>query len=144
VSVTLHHSNRMETNSLLLIEPDPLLQELFYLCITEFMGWDVVTTDSISGGLRFSLIHPFNAILLAVPANEVEQKPCLDFLKSLDQSSTTESIPVLLLIQQPILNLPEDLSNHRTIHVLSKPFDPLTLPQQIRALFRLDKNLNSA
>ncbi|NMF86139.1 hypothetical protein E1H13_22875 [Nodosilinea sp. P-1105] len=144
VSAAPHKSSLMETNSLLVIEPDPLLQELFYLCITEFMAWDVVTTDSIAVGLRFCLIHPFDIILLAIPDNEAEQKTCFDFLKTLDQNSSTESTPLLLLTQQPVFALPEPLSRHRTIHTLSKPFDPLTLPQQLLALLHLDRSLNSA
>lgn len=144
VSAAPHHPYMMDPKSLLVIEPDPLLRELFYLCITEFMGWDVVTTDSIAGGLRFCLIHAFDVILLAVSDDEVERKPCFDFLKTLDQNSITESTPMLLLTQQPVFTLPEHLSRHRAIHTLSKPFDPLTLPQQLLELIHLDKSLNSA
>ena len=134
----------METNSLLVIEPDPLLQELFDLCITEFMGWNVVNTDSISAGLRLALAYPFNAILLAIPTDEVEQRFCFDFLTSLDQNSATESTPILLLIQQAVLTLPENLGRHRAIYTLSKPFDLLTLPQQLLALLHLGESLNSS
>jgi CheY-like chemotaxis protein len=140
VSVTPHHPNMMETNSLLVIEPDPLLRELFYLCITEFMAWDVVTTDSIAAGLHFCLIHPFDIILLTISDDEAEQKTCFDFLKTLDQNSIAESTPLLLLTQQPVFALPEHLRSHRTIHTLSKPFDPLTLPQQLLTLLHSDKS----
>ncbi len=100
----------------------------------EFMGWDVVATDSISAGLRFCLIQPCDAILLAIPDDEVEQKTCFDFIETLDQNSIVESTPILLLTQQPVFTLPKHLSRHRAVYILSKPFDLLTLPQQLLAL----------
>ena len=124
----------MKTRSILVIEPDSNLRELLQLCLTELTDWEVVTTASVRGGLNLAFNQTFEAILLAVSTAKVDRDRCLEFIQNLTDSPSTQSIPILLLVQQAEYLIPSNLCRNRIIHTVIKPFDPLTLSIQIAAL----------
>jgi CheY-like chemotaxis protein len=112
----------------LIIDDEDDIREVAALSLESVAGWDVVTANSGSQGLARALEHQPDAILLDV------MMPGMDgpsTFRELRKNPVTAKIPVLLLTAKVQSSDQRRFADLGVEAVLFKPFDPLTLSDQI-------------
>jgi CheY-like chemotaxis protein len=115
---------------LLLIEDDDDIRRVARLSLGRLGGMDVIEAGGGAEGLRRAAEHQPDAILLDALMPVMDGPATLAALRA---DPRTAAIPVVFLTGKTQL---DDLSHLRGLGaagVLTKPFDPLALPIQVRA-----------
>lgn len=118
----------MTTKRILLIDDETNVREVVQACLNDLAGWDVLPVASGQEGLEQALTVQPDAIVLDV------SMPGMDgfaFLAQLRANPLTQSIPVVLLTAKAQWINPQQLRQLGVAEALAKPFNPVTLPQQI-------------
>src|ERR1700734_4491597 len=114
---------------ILIIDDDDDIRQVTALSLETVAGWDVVTANSGANGIRRAQEEKPDAILLDV------MMPGMDgpttFLE-LQKIPETAGIPVILLTAKVQGADQKRFAGLGVAAVLFKPFDPLTLAQQMR------------
>ncbi len=121
----------MNVNKVLLIDDDPNIRMVAQIGLEDVGGWQVFAASNGQDGLALAEKHLPDVILLDV------MMPTMDGPTTL---SRLRSIPALA--QMPVIFLTAKVQKNEVAHYLSlgakgvitKPFDPLTLPKEIIAL----------
>lgn len=118
------------TRTLLLIDDDDDIREIAQLSLELGAGWTVLTAPSGARGIEVAReAHP-DAILLDV------MMPVLDgpgTLAKLREDERTRDIPVVFLTAKARPAERDRLTGLGVSGVLAKPFDPVTLADELRA-----------
>ena len=118
----------MPTRSVLLIEYEASLREVLSTSLREFGGWRVTLSDSIKSGVdQFPVVCP-DVVLLDASTSETD---ALIFLEQLKQYSSAHAIPIVLMTARANWFTSEQLRQSGFAGVISKPFNPVTLANQI-------------
>lgn len=115
---------------LLLIEDDDDIRRVARLSLGRLGGMDVIEAGGGAEGLRRAAEHQPDAILLDALMPAMDGPATLAALRA---DPRTAAIPVVFLTGK---TQPGDLSRLRGLGaagVLTKPFDPVALPIQVRA-----------
>jgi CheY-like chemotaxis protein len=115
-------------HKVLIIDDEDDIREVAALSLESVAGWEVVTASSGSQGLARALEHQPDAILLDV------MMPGMDgptTFRELRKNPATAKIPVLLLTAKVQSSDQRRFADLGVEAVLFKPFDPLTLSDQI-------------
>ena len=118
----------MTTKKILVVDNEEYIREITKICLQTTTKWQVLTAGSGNEGIQKAELEKPDAILLDV------MMPGMDGIttfKHLQENSTTEEIPVILLtakMQNTDRNQYTDLGIKAAI---AKPFSPLTLAQEI-------------
>lgn len=115
----------------LIIDDEDDIREVAALSLESIAGWDVVTASSGAQGLARAIEHNPDAILLDV------MMPGMDgptTFRELRKNPATAKIPVLLLTAKVQSSDQRRFADLGVESVLFKPFDPLTLADQISAV----------
>jgi CheY-like chemotaxis protein len=113
---------------ILIIDDEEDIREVAALSLETVAGWTVVTANSGAQGLARAIEHQPDAILLDV------MMPGMDgptTFRELRKNPATASIPVLLLTAKVQASDQRRFADLGVQAILFKPFDPLTLSQQI-------------
>jgi len=113
---------------ILIIDDEDDIREVAALSLESVAGWEVVTASSGSQGLSRAAEHQPDAILLDV------MMPGMDgptTFRELRKNPLTAKIPVLLLTAKVQNSDQRRFADLGVESVLFKPFDPLTLADQI-------------
>lgn len=119
------------TRQILLIDDDDLIREITQASLELVGGYDVSTASSGREGLELSRLNPPDVILLDV------MMPWMDgptTFARLQEQPETRHVLVILLTTKTQEAAWRRLAELGVAGVLSKPFDPLTLPGQLAAL----------
>jgi CheY-like chemotaxis protein len=119
---------RLVQHKVLIIDDEDDIREVAALSLESVAGWEVVTANSGSQGLARAVEHRPDAILLDV------MMPGMDgptTFRELRRNPATASIPVLLLTAKVQSSDQRRFADLGVEAVLFKPFDPLTLSDQI-------------
>ena len=121
---------------ILIIDDDHRIREVTKLTLELMAEWEVVTASSGSEGLALAETALPDAILLDVMMPDLDG---IETLRNLRANSLTQHVPVLLLTAKVQTTEQQQLVNLGVAGIISKPFDPLTLPTTIsEALSWLD------
>ncbi|HEX4758115.1 MAG TPA: response regulator [Terracidiphilus sp.] len=115
-------------HKVLIIDDEDDIREVAALSLESVAGWEVITASSGSQGLARALEHQPDAILLDV------MMPGMDgptTFRELRKNPATAKIPVLLLTAKVQSSDQRRFADLGVEAVLFKPFDPLTLSDQI-------------
>jgi CheY-like chemotaxis protein len=115
-------------HKVLIIDDEDDIREVAALSLESVAGWEVVTASSGSQGLARAVEHQPDAILLDV------MMPGMDgptTFRELRKNPATAKIPVLLLTAKVQSSDQRRFADLGVEAVLFKPFDPLTLSDQI-------------
>ncbi|WP_330220731.1 response regulator [[Phormidium ambiguum] IAM M-71] len=118
----------MATKRVLIIDDEPDVRAVVQGCLEELGGWNVVTAASGHEGLAKVMAEQPDGIVLDV------MMPGMDgfaFLRELRKRPEGRSIPVVLLTAKINPTDPQVLLELRIKGIISKPFDPFTLSDQI-------------
>ena len=116
------------SHKVLIIDDEDDIREVAALSLESVAGWDVVTANSGSQGVARAMEHQPDAILLDV------MMPGMDgpsTFRELRKHPATAKIPVLLLTAKVQSSDQRRFADLGVQAVLFKPFDPLTLSDQI-------------
>lgn len=119
------------TRQILLIEDDDAIREVAQASLELVGGYEVTTASSGQEGLELSRLNPPDAILLNV------RMPRLDGAATfarLQEHPETRHVPVILWTTKTQEADRRRFAELGVTGVLSKPFNPLTLPGQIAEL----------
>jgi CheY-like chemotaxis protein len=116
---------------ILIIDDEDDIREVAALSLESVAGWEVFTANSGSQGLARAVEHQPDAILLDV------MMPGMDgptTFRELRKNPATAKIPVLLLTAKVQSNDQRRFADLGVESVLFKPFDPMTLADQISSV----------
>lgn len=115
-------------HKVLIIDDEDDIREVAALSLESIAGWEVVTASSGSQGLARAIEHQPDAILLDVMMPDMDGPSTF---RELRKNPATAKIPVLLLTAKVQSSDQRRFADLGVEAVLFKPFDPLTLSDQI-------------
>jgi two-component system, OmpR family, alkaline phosphatase synthesis response regulator PhoP len=122
----------MTTRRILVIDDEEAIQEIIQACLEDLGGWDVLVASSGSQGLLLAASEPLDGILLDVSMPEMNG---FETLQKLQENPTTQKIPVTLLTARVQPEDKEQFAQLGIAGLILKPFDPLTLVEQVAEVF---------
>jgi CheY-like chemotaxis protein len=105
----------MSTKRILLIDDEKSISLVIQMSLNELADWTVLTADSSAEGLRQAQL----------------EKDGFTVLRKLKENPETYDIPVILLTAKVQLGGFKPSDEQQFSGILAKPFDPLTLADQI-------------
>jgi len=114
---------------LLVIDDEDDIREVASLSLELTQGWTVKTASGGSAGTALALSMEPDAILLDVMMPDMDGPTTFGILQ---QQGATRSIPVIFLTAKVQAAEREKLMQLGARGIIPKPFDPLTLGQQIK------------
>ncbi len=118
----------MTNKKILLIDDEDDIREIAQLSIEMLVDWEVLTAACAQEGLRLAIANQPDVILLDV------MMPDLDGLATFAQLQSNpliQKIPVILLTAKVKSNEQQIFAEIGVKGVITKPFDPLTLAEQV-------------
>lgn len=121
----------MNIQKILMVDDDPSILMIAKISLTKVGQWTVQVVDS--GRKALELLDSFkpDVILLDV------MMPGMDgptTFKKLQENEALMATPVIFMTAKVQKNEVESYCNLGAVGVISKPFDPMTLPTEIRAI----------
>ena len=119
------------SKTVLLVDDEDNVREVAQMSLELMAGWTVVAARDGEEGIRRALDVQPDLILLDV------MMPGLDgpsTFKRLQEDERTRAIPVIMLTAKAQTAERQRLSDLGVAAVLIKPFDPVQLPEDIRAI----------
>lgn len=116
---------------ILVVDNEAYIQEATQICLETIAGWEVMTASSGYEALIIAEAEQPDVILLDLMMPDMDG---LMTFQRLQANYSTQAIPVILLTGD---SQSADLQNCRNLGVramIAKPFDPMTLAQQISDL----------
>lgn len=113
---------------ILIIDDEDDIREVASLSLEATAGWSVLTANSGAQGIEFAILHQPDAILMDV------MMPGMDgptTFRKMQQTPSIAHIPVLLLTAKVQGIDKRRFADLGVAAILFKPFDPLTLADQI-------------
>jgi len=122
----------MSIKQVLVIDDEADIRAVVQGCLEDIAGWDVLTAASGEEGIRLATTEQPDGILVDVSMPGMSG---LDVFRQLQENGTTRMIPVALLTAKVFLGEQETLVPLAIAGVIVKPFDPMTLVQQVKTVF---------
>jgi CheY-like chemotaxis protein len=116
---------------ILVIDDEPDIRDIAKLSIQITRQWDTLIAINGSEGVAIARDQQPDVILLDVIMPEFDGLATLKVLKS---EPTTAHIPVILLTATAKLAMQDDFLQAGAQGIITKPFDPGTLAEQIETL----------
>lgn len=121
------------TKRILIIDDEPDILEATQVCLEIAKGWEVLTARSSSEGLEKAAAENPDAVLLDVMMPDTDG---LATFAQLRADPATRHIPVILLTAKTQGVDRRQFTQLDIVAVITKPYDPLTLADQIAELLR--------
>jgi CheY-like chemotaxis protein len=118
----------MQINRVLMVDDDPSIRKIAEICLSRVGKWQVGLADCGARALEMSVTFQPDVILLDV------MMPGMDgptTIKQLQNNTLTALIPVIFMTAKVQSHEIEKYSKMGAAGVISKPFDPMTLPSEI-------------
>lgn len=116
---------------ILLIDDEDDIREIVRMSLEHLGGYDVAVAADGAEGLEAARRRPPDAVLLDVMMPGMDGPTTFAKLRA---SEATRGIPVVMLTAKVQANERQRLLDLGVHGVIDKPFDPLTLPQQVTQL----------
>jgi len=118
----------MPEKRILVIDDEINLCTVIQACLENLGGWETLTALSGKEGLAIAQTQQLDAILLDVMMPDIDG---LTLFGQLQNDSTTQSIPVILLTAKVQSSDIAQFAKLGVAGVIAKPFDPMTLAEQV-------------
>lgn len=121
----------MSQKRILLVDDEDDIREVAAISMQAVGGWQVCSANNGIEAIASALAERPDAILLDVMMPGIDGPTTF---KRLQEDPRTREIPVILLTAKAQLADRESFAELGVAGVLSKPFDPMLLPDQVAAL----------
>jgi len=125
---------------ILIIDDEDDIREVAALSLEATAGWEILTANSGVKGIEVAVAEQPDAILMDVMMPEVDGPTTF---RNMQQNPAISTIPVLLLTAKVQGVDQRRFAGLGVAAVLFKPFDPLTLADQISEVLGWSKNGHS-
>jgi len=123
----------IELQRILLADDEPDILEISRIALETVGGYEVVVCES---GARFlELLEDFNPDLVIIDALMPDMNG-LEVLAAMRQVGGFEETPAVFLTGLVLERDLRDLRQSGAVDVVTKPFDPMTLPQRIQSIWK--------
>ena len=122
---------------ILSIEDDPDIQEVIRLSLENLGGFTVEVCGSGAEALKVAPVFQPDLILLDAMMPGMDG---LETLNALRQLPETEETPIVFMTAKVMRSEIEKFKRLTSQDVISKPFDPLSLPDKIRDIWSLNRS----
>lgn len=119
------------TKRILIIDDEPDIREATQVCLEIAKGWEVLTASSSREGLEKATLEQPDAVLLDVMMPDMDG---LATFRHLRANPATQHIPIILLTAKAQAVDRRQFTQLEVAAVIIKPYDPLTLADQIAAV----------
>jgi CheY-like chemotaxis protein len=124
-----HEDGVMDPKRILIIDDDNAIRVVVKISLSKLGGYSVLDASSGAEGLEIAQQEHPDAILLDLAMPKMSG---FEVLQHLQENPLTQSIPVILLTANADrVNRREKIVPIGIVETISKPFDALTLPNQI-------------
>ena len=120
---------------ILIIDDEDDIREVAGVSLEAIGGYEVLTASSGAEGIAIATAERPDAVILDVMMPEMDGPTTFGRLQKAD---ATRDIPVILLTAKVQAADRRQLDQLGVAAVLSKPFDPLTLPHQVASVLGWD------
>lgn len=121
----------MATKRVLIIDDEDDIREVAQASLEMMGGWEVITASSSTEGLALAEAEQPDAILLDVMLPDMDGPTTFQKLQAMP---ATQQIPVVLLTAKVQAADQRRFADLGVTAVLSKPFDPVALADQVAAV----------
>ncbi len=121
----------MEINKVLLVDDDPAVSKMAVVCLQKIGKWDVKVASNGYDALRMLKAYQPDVIVLDVMMPGMDGFEVLNHLKRLD---LTKEIPVIFMTAMAQTRELSNCIGRGARGVIQKPFNPMLLPAQIKAI----------
>ncbi|HEY9850570.1 MAG TPA: response regulator [Leptolyngbyaceae cyanobacterium] len=118
----------MSAKRILIVDDEYRIREVIKLTLEMMAGWEVLMADSGAEGLSIAELEQPDAILLDMMMPDMDGTVTLRYLQA---NLATQQIPVLLLTAKLPIGGEPQFTQLGAKAVIPKPFDPLSLANQI-------------
>lgn len=122
----------MSTKRVLVVDDEEDIRAIIRGCLEDIAEWEVLTAASGEEGIRLAVTGQPDGILMDVSMPGMSG---LEILQKLQEDSRTQRIPVVLLTAKALLEDQEVFATLAIAGVIVKPFDPMTLVDQVAGVF---------
>jgi len=112
----------------LLVDDEDDIREVAGMSLETVAGWSILAARSGREGLKIAAEQQPDAILLDVMMPDMDGPSTF---KNLQENDSTKSIPVIFLTAKAQTREQRGFRELGALGVISKPFDPLTLADQV-------------
>ncbi|MBW4486074.1 MAG: response regulator [Tildeniella torsiva UHER 1998/13D] len=119
------------TKRVLLIDDEDDIRAIVQAALEELAGWQTLGATSGIEGLKLAQGTTIDAILLDISLPDMDGFEIYDKLQS---HPATQAVPVIVLTSKVLARDRAHFTALQVAGLITKPFNPLTLPQQIAAL----------
>lgn len=119
------------TKRILVIDDEADLRELIQIALEGYAGWQVATAATCKEGLVQAQIRKPDLILLDISMPDMDGYQCFEYLQAQPEMAP---IPVVILTARVQRYDQRQMANMGIAGVIIKPFNPLTLWQDITAI----------
>jgi len=116
---------------ILIVDDEVDICQVVQASLEEFGGWQTVLAYSGKEGLTVAQSETLDAILLDVSMPVMDG---FEMFEQLQEKEATQAIPVILLTSKVLARDRERFANLSIAGVITKPFNPLTIWQQVADL----------
>jgi two-component system, OmpR family, response regulator len=131
IMATLCRSSAVEPRKVLMIDDEEDIRVIGKLSLQAVGGWTVVLASSGPEGLRAAETERPDLILLDVMMPEMDGPTTF---RSLQENPSTASIPVIFMTARVQKQEVQSYLDLGAAGVVAKPFDPMTLPAEVREI----------
>lgn len=122
---------------ILIIDDEDDIRLIARMSLSRIGGMEVIEAANSQEGIAKASAEKPDAVLLDVMMPSVDGPSTLT---ALQHDETTAAIPVIFLTAKAMTSEIERLKSLGVAGVLTKPFDPMTLPEQVRQILNSLKN----
>lgn len=122
----------MLTKRVLVVDDEADIRAIIRGCLEDIAEWEVLTAASGEEGIQLAITEQLDGILMDVSMPGMNG---LDVLQKLQEDSRTQMLPVVLLTAKALSEEQEMFATLAITGVIVKPFDPMTLVDQVTEVF---------
>lgn len=130
----------MLTKQVLVVDDEADIRAIIQGCLEDIAGWDVLVASNGEQGISLATTKQPDGILMDV---SMPGMGGLEALQKLKQNPITCTIPVALLTAKVLTEEQEHFAHLNIEGLIMKPFDPMTLVDQIIQIFGWSTSLTS-
>lgn len=119
------------TKQILIVDDDDDIRDVVRVSLEEFGGWLAISAASGHEGLQIAKTKALDAILLDISMPDMDGFQLYEQLKI---DPKTRNIPVILLTAKVLSSDRQRFAELEVAGVITKPFDPMTVWQQVAEL----------